>query len=376
VYCKPCQLAQNATTGTFACLHCKTAITRVVAKKINMYPEWKRVEEHRLIEEEKRKLPQSQPLVEWEREYRRQRAQLRFGGRMRISERPQFQDVQNVFFACPKEDCRGFINEHVDRCETCGLNVCKLCREVKSGDHVCNADALQSLALLRRDSRPCPKCTAMIFRIEGCNHMHCTWCNTHFDWHSGLVLSASSNGHYAHTIDLDRAAAVAQRRIERTPPECEEDHQAEEVLAVIRELPEGIVRRTLWTDYSVVHFALEKYYGTNVIGTKRDNTLMNLRIAYLMNEISETQWRTRVFSAHKSFELARAVAFQFGVYLEYISHYQRLYVQERAWNPEEISHVIRQTNEFLGALADEYAQSERIRIRTPFDSDDTPGLLR
>ncbi len=28
----------------------------------------------------------------------------------------------------------------------------------------------------------CPKCFAAIEKNGGCNHMHCTRCNTHFDW--------------------------------------------------------------------------------------------------------------------------------------------------------------------------------------------------
>jgi hypothetical protein len=375
-YCKTCQLTQNTNTNTFACLQCRTPFTRVAAQTLRMYPEWKRIEELRLLENEKRKLPETQPLVEWEREYRRQHARLRFGERMTIPERPQLQESTDVFLACPRESCRGFIAEHSDTCETCSQKVCKMCHEINSDGHVCKAEVLQTIALLKRDSKSCPKCAATIFRTQGCDHMHCTWCNTHFNWETGLVLKVSSNGHYRDAIDIERAHTVAQRVSASAGAGGEDCMDMGEVRTALRRLPDSLVKRTLYSDFSVVQYAMEKYYGTNVIGTKRDNTLMNLRVMYLMNEITEAQWRSRVFAANKSFDLARAVAFQFGLYVEYVQHFQRLYVQEEsAWDPGALCGIISDINGSLALLAEEYG-SERIAIRLPTDSDDVPGLLR
>lgn len=370
---------QNRNMNTFACLQCRTPVTRIVAQTLRMYPEWKRVEELRLLEDEKRKLPETQPLVEWEREYRRQHSRLRFGERISIPERPQLSDSTGVFFACPKEECRGFIAEYSDTCETCSQKVCKMCREIKSSDgHVCKTDILQTIAMLKRDSKNCPKCTAMIFRITGCNHMHCTWCNTHFDWDSGEVLAQSTNGHYRDTVNLERAETVAQRASAGAGGFNDDEPcvDTNEVRTGLRRLPpDSVIKRTLYSDFSVVQYAMEKYYGTNVIGTKRDNTLMNLRVMYLMNEITEAQWRSRVFSAYKSFDLARAVAFQFGLYVEYLEHFQRLYVHESTWDPSALCGVISEVNVSLAMLSEEYG-TERIAIRMPTDSDDVPALLR
>ena len=74
--------------------------------------------------------------------------------------------------ACPVETCRGFLSS-AWRCGTCETWVCKDCGEPKlegqrDAEHVCNPDVAASHALLQRDSRPCPQCAAMIFKIEGC----------------------------------------------------------------------------------------------------------------------------------------------------------------------------------------------------------------
>ena len=73
--------------------------------------------------------------------------------------------------ACPVEDCRGFLST-AWRCGTCETWVCKDCGEPKllgqrDEEHVCNPDTAASHALLQRDSRPCPQCAAMIFKIDG-----------------------------------------------------------------------------------------------------------------------------------------------------------------------------------------------------------------
>jgi len=118
---------------------------------------------------------------------------------------------------------------------------------------------------------------------------------------------------------------------------------------------------------------MEKYYNANVIGTKRDNTLMNLRIQFLMNEITPERFRSSIFAAHKSFECAQAVAFHLGVYVEYID---RAHTNNSAWIPDEVESVIRQINVHLNDVAREFMQTTSIRIRLPSDSLDVPALIR
>ena len=74
--------------------------------------------------------------------------------------------------SCPMEDCRGFLST-AWRCGTCETWVCKDCGEPKlngqhDDEHVCDPNIAASHALLQRDTRPCPKCASMIFKIDGC----------------------------------------------------------------------------------------------------------------------------------------------------------------------------------------------------------------
>jgi hypothetical protein len=51
--------------------------------------------------------------------------------------------------------------------------------------------------LLNKDTKPCPKCSMGIFRIEGCDMMFCTQCHTAFDWRTGAIETRNiHNPHY------------------------------------------------------------------------------------------------------------------------------------------------------------------------------------
>ena len=101
--------------------------------------------------------------------------------------------------ACPAADCRGFLST-AWKCGMCDVRVCSDCHEIKDADgaseHVCDPDAVASARLISRDSRPCPKCAASIYKIDGCDHMFCTACQTPFHWRTGEVMVRNSNPYF------------------------------------------------------------------------------------------------------------------------------------------------------------------------------------
>ena len=73
--------------------------------------------------------------------------------------------------ACPANECRGFLSS-AWKCGLCNIWACPECHEIKGLDrdipHTCNPDVLATVCMMANDSRQCPKCPAMIFKIEGC----------------------------------------------------------------------------------------------------------------------------------------------------------------------------------------------------------------
>lgn len=130
---------------------------------------------------------------------------------------------------CPSPNCRGFVKttvkdvdveneggleERVELvCGLCDVKICGKCH-VKIDDtacehqhHKCDPEAVKSIKIIHKDSRPCPKCNIMIFKDSGCDQMFCTMCHTPFDWKSGKVITHGHihNPHYfAYREQLQR----------------------------------------------------------------------------------------------------------------------------------------------------------------------------
>ena len=75
--------------------------------------------------------------------------------------------------ACPQSGCNGFLSSQW-KCAVCKVNVCSECYEIKEEGHVCDENILASAKALKKDSKPCPGCSAMIYKIDGCDQMWCT----------------------------------------------------------------------------------------------------------------------------------------------------------------------------------------------------------
>ena len=107
--------------------------------------------------------------------------------------------VKRFIRCCPGNDCKGFLST-AWKCGLCGIKACSQCHEIKHGEddeHVCLKENLETARLLERDTRPCPKCASMIFKIDGCDQMWCTQCQTTFSWRTGQVEAGRThNPHY------------------------------------------------------------------------------------------------------------------------------------------------------------------------------------
>lgn len=108
---------------------------------------------------------------------------------------------------CPVPECRGFLNTQY-KCGLCNRSTCPHCLNLYSeGDeegrkHICKEEEKESVKEIKKNCRNCPSCGMSIFRIEGCNQMFCTGCNTAFDWATGreLVSNQIHNPHYSEYL--------------------------------------------------------------------------------------------------------------------------------------------------------------------------------
>lgn len=165
-------------------------------------------------------------------------------GRVRLGEDGRIQHVtarpkaEPAAFVkpCPAPDCKGFLST-AWKCGLCNLYSCPDCHELKGEsretEHTCDADKVATVRLLSQDSRNCPKCGVTITKIDGCDMMWCTACNTAFSWRTGKLADGPiHNPHYfqwLQTQGRDPRAAPAVGRV----GDCEANLDAQVATALL-----------------------------------------------------------------------------------------------------------------------------------------------
>lgn len=206
-------------------------------------------------------------------------------------------EVRQFIMKCPAEECRGFLSS-AWKCGTCQKFFCSECHAEKAGqkdeDHTCNPDAKATAAMIKQETKPCPKCGIRISKIDGCDQMWCTSCQTTFSWNSGQILhnTVVHNPHYYEYL-RQRNNGVVPREAGDVPcgglPNAytftrdvmklhmmTQDKKTE-LLDIVRCLSD------------IQYVRLPQYPLRQPAEVNRD-----VDIAYLMKEITEDQWGTQL----------------------------------------------------------------------------------
>lgn len=175
-------------------------------------------------------------------------------------------------------------------------------RELRAA-HVCNADVVASVRAIASDSKACPKCGAMIFRVSGCAQMYCTvpGCGTAFDFVTGLVSSGRiHNPHYYEFLRRTGNGEVP-REPGDAPGGCEND-DADAVppvhaLNVLLTSPTGVVVLNLHR--FVTHIQRVELYGFPENVQAADALNRDLRVKFMLNKITEAKFKRTVRTREK-----------------------------------------------------------------------------
>jgi hypothetical protein len=174
---------------------------------------------------------------------------------------------------CPSEICRGFLDKEWI-CGLCTKSFCNKCSEEIGIRHVCDEKLVKTMKLINKDTKPCPKCGTMIYKIDGCAQMWCTDCHTAFDWRSGRIETGRvHNPHYFEFKKRSREHGDIPCGGRPTYDELVENDANEYILDLSYKL--SFIDRELIYRYGDIY----------------DDDNLHLRVNYLTNEISDEDFK-------------------------------------------------------------------------------------
>jgi hypothetical protein len=238
-------------------------------------------------------------------------AQLILTGRQR--------EVRQFIMKCPSDDCRGFLSS-AWKCGVCQKFFCHECHVEKAGqkdeEHVCNEGAKATAAMIKQETKACPKCGIRISKIDGCDQMWCISCQTTFSWNTGQILmnTVVHNPHYYEYLRRVNNGVIPR---EAGDVPCGGLPNAYSLTRLVMAIPTlRVEEKTEVLDMmrclSDIHYVRLPQFALQ----RPANVNQDLDIRYLMNEITEEEWGTALERGETKFEQKREI----GLILQTLIH--------------------------------------------------------
>jgi hypothetical protein len=197
---------------------------------------------------------------------------------------------------CPATGCRGFLSQAY-KCGVCEIYTCPDCRELKGQDrdtpHTCDQNTVATVRAMKKECRGCPECGTNIFKIEGCNQMFCTNCNTPFDWISGrkIVNGAIHNPHYFEYLRATNGGVMPRNPgdipcIANLPNAWEFDRQ---IVRRFTGMPSELTTFLYQSLNTITHIQHVEIPNQTNHAQDMDNSEANVK--YLKQDYTELRWK-------------------------------------------------------------------------------------
>ncbi len=391
--CRTCVQSYLLSTSNDAhCMKCKHEWNREFifagCTKTFCNKEYKNHREVILFEREKCLLPETQPLVVQERKRRETIQTIRTLKDEIAARRQHLHELEEMLWnnnfgvdtstkqkfvrKCPFEGCKGFLNTSW-KCDICENWTCPHCNEVKGKrrdcDHECDPNNVETVKLLKSDTRPCPNCGTMIFKISGCSQMWCPDCHTAFDWRTGNIETGVI--HNPHFYEFQRrTGGRTTNRVAGDIP-CGG-------MPTVRELYDYLnipVRnannpfyRQINADVPIeyeklfeIHRFINHVERYEIAHNYRANPVNNaeLRVKYLMNELDDEKFKKMIQQREKAYNKARNIRDVLQMFVHTSSDMYRQMVLDEV--------TVEETQVLLDALID-YCNTTFVTIGKRYNS--------
>jgi hypothetical protein len=234
-----------------------------------------------------------------------------------IKDKNNVSSIRRQFlFRCKNDDCGGYIEDSSYKCKTCNMKTCNDCYVIISDEnHVCNEDNIKTAKFIKNSTKNCPKCAIPIYRSIGCDNMWCTECHTSFNWKTLIINNNKyiDNPHYFEWQRLNTGT------VDRNPNEgC--ITQYGDCIDLLRNSKNPKLsnydKNVLCTLCSAMehnrHIIYAKYQRDPA---ENDTELDNLRMNYVRNIISLSQWKLKLFAFHKRLYFRRDICNVIEIYI-------------------------------------------------------------
>lgn len=207
--------------------------------------------------------------------------------------------VKNEFIRqCPSSDCRGFLST-VLKCDLCGIWACSDCKEIKGNTrdapHICNEEILVSVKSMESDTKPCPRCSSMIFRSSGCTTIWCTVCHVFFDFRSGKIHNkVMHNPEYTDYLRNKKGGVVP-----REPGDILCGREIDQYFLGESMILPGPVRSIIGRILHIKHMEIHHQDNEDVVNHRELIDRM-ARIDFIRNKITEKQFKVNIQKREKS----------------------------------------------------------------------------
>ncbi|MEW5315072.1 MAG: hypothetical protein WDW38_006524 [Sanguina aurantia] len=250
-----------------------------------------------------------------------------------------------IVLACPCAGCKGFVTSGGWRCGVCDVQVCRRCRETtdaggysdtdtdrdtdtgtgtgtgtgtstdagtthrdRTTAHVCDEERVATCRLLSTDTKPCPACASLIFKISGCDQMWCVTCHAAFSWQTGTIVDASREQVHnpefyrylrklnGGEIPVDAGIPVNMR--------CNADGpSAQDLMRAVGHLPPSMEKRWLATSHHALHhmrsMTIPSAYRLEPDNMTLERRNIVVRRRYMLGQVDEPTFRSLLRTREK-----------------------------------------------------------------------------
>jgi len=204
-------------------------------------------------------------------------------------------EKKTFMMKCQVNDCRGYLSSSY-KCELCETTTCSKCFMIVNENHICLEEHIQSAQMIKKETKPCPNCATPIYKIEGCDQMWCTCCNTAFSWKNGNIIQ--TNIHNPHYFDYLQKHNDGQRPRNPNDVLCGGIPDLGHLLSMTSNLGRNHM-------INEIHFCIGKIQRLlihiQMLFLTHVNTYdyQESRIQYIIKEINLTKWKSLILKLKK-----------------------------------------------------------------------------